>query len=184
MHVAKPFLILAALSAVALPALMGCGGSDAGEATEATDVSTVLEYAEARDDGSAVVGAPLAEEAVEATLTAVLEHPEEYAGKRVRLTASIDQVCQASGCWMIVDDGQSESRITFKDYGFFMPKDAAGRTVEMDVEIERTTMSVEEAKHLASETEGEDPDAITEPVETIAVVATGVRIQPENAEGE
>lgn len=167
---------------------IGCGGGSTEKSDEpgsgAENAVTVLEYAETRPDGSDVVGAPLADDAVAATLADVLAAPEDFDGQRVRLTTRIDQVCQASGCWMIVGEGEAESRITFKDYGFFVPKDAAGRTVEMDVEIARETMSIEEAKHLASETEGQDPEAVTGPVETISVVATGVRILPAQTEGE
>ena len=48
----------------------------------------------------------------------------------------------------------------------------------MDVRVERSTLSVEEARHYASETEGEDPEKIDAPVPTVSIVATGVRILP------
>lgn len=176
----RPFALL-----LMAAALVACGGSTAEEAPDApAESATVLEQAVRMPDGSDVAGAPLAAEVATATLADVLAHPETYDGELVRLSAEIDEVCQASGCWMIVAEGEAESRVTFQDYGFFVPKDAAGRIVEMDVRIARATMSVDEAKHLASETEGGDPDAITEPVETVSVVATGVRILPAKSEGE
>ena len=173
-----------ALLAVALVALLGCGdateetASEQAAAESTQEAPTVLEHAVEMPDGSAVAGAPLATDATEASLDDVLSHPEDYDGQLVRLTVPIDQVCQSSGCWMIIGDEQTQSRVTFLDYGFFVPKDVAGRTAELDVRVERSTMSVEEARHYASETEGEDPEAITEPVETISIVATGVRILP------
>ena len=167
---------------LALSACQGGSKSDEVSADTTTDAkieatSDVLQYAEVQSDGSAVAGAALEEHAVVA-LGEVLQSPAEYAGKVVRLHANIDEVCQASGCWMIVREGDHSSRVTFKDYGFFVPKDAAGRRVEMDVEVSSETMSVEEARHYASETEGGDPDSITEAVETVSIVATGVRILP------
>jgi hypothetical protein len=46
-----------------------------------------------------------------------------------KVTAKIEDVCQKKGCWMnLVDDKGNKIRVTFKDYAFFMPKDAAGKT--------------------------------------------------------
>ena len=39
--------------------------------------------------------------------------------------ATIDEVCQMKGCWMTLESDQ-KVRVTFKDYGFFVPKDAGG----------------------------------------------------------
>lgn len=176
-NVVVPTLVLTALLAIA-----GCGPSGRDAASEAAvseeTASVVVQHAVEQDDGSAVAGAPLAAEATSATLADVLGHPERYDGQLVRITAPIDQVCQSSGCWMIVGDETTQSRVTFADYGFFVPKGVAGRTVEMDVRVERSTLSVEEARHYASETEGEDPEAIDAPVPTVSIVATGVRILP------
>ena len=169
-------------------ALVACGGGDASneaEDTATTETPAVIEHAVEMPDGSHVAGSPLLAQAETITLGEALAHPELYEGKVVRVTAHIDQVCQSSGCWMIVGEEGAESRVTFADYGFFVPKDAAGRTVEMDVMVKRETMSEEVAKHLASETEGEDPADVTGPVETVSVVATGVRILPrEDDQGE
>ena len=155
----------------------GCGGErsePSSQAATGTNVEVVRDAIE-ETDGVWVAGLPL-KATQRISLAEALEDPTRYAGRPVRMTATIDQVCQVSGCWMIVEDGEQEARVTFADYGFFVPKHAAGAIVEMDVAVERTVMDVETARHLASETEGEDPDAITGPVETIAIVATGVRI--------
>lgn len=144
--------------------------SDSAPAAE-----TVIRDAVQSEDGAWIAGKRLQAEH-EVSLAEALADPAAYAGKTVRMTARVEQVCQTKGCWMIVTDGEQSSRVTFEDYGFFVPKNAAGATVEMDVQIAREVMDEETARHLASETEGEDPDAITGPVETISVVATGVRI--------
>ncbi|MEJ2113962.1 MAG: DUF4920 domain-containing protein, partial [Flavobacteriaceae bacterium] len=47
-----------------------------------------------------------------------------------KLTATVNEVCQAKGCWMTLnmDDG-NEIMVKFKDYGFFVPKDISGKVV-------------------------------------------------------
>lgn len=181
------FVLVLLLVASTTAMLGGCGGASSESASaQAESVATgaeaesaaepvVVRDAVQEEDGTWIAGLPLGSSPA-VGLAAALDDPEAHAGRLVRTTARIEQVCQVSGCWMIVSDGGTQTRVTFADYGFFVPKHVAGATVEMDVRIERTVMDEETARHLASETEGEDPDAITGPVETIAVVATGVRI--------
>ncbi|MBK6732010.1 MAG: DUF4920 domain-containing protein [Bacteroidetes bacterium] len=47
-----------------------------------------------------------------------------YTGK---VKGTVTSVCQNKGCWMKLDLGNGESmRVTFKDYGFFVPKEKQG----------------------------------------------------------
>lgn len=161
---------------------LACAGKSADPAPEATsqveateNTPVVIRDAVQREDGAWVAGSEL-HATREVTLASVLADPAAYEGETLRMRARIEQVCQTKGCWMIVTDGEHSSRVTFADYGFFVPKHVAGATVEMDVSVKRDVMDEETARHLASETEGEDPNAITGPVETVSVVATGVRI--------
>ncbi len=96
------------------------------------------------------------------------------------LRAKVTEVCQAKGCWMNVVDpaGGSEEEIfvQFKDYGFFMPKDLAGKEVIMEGLAYKEITSVEDLKHYA-EDEGKSPDeiaGITEPVLQKKFMAFGV----------
>ena len=43
---------------------------------------------------------------------------------------TVTEVCKAKGCWMKValENGE-ETMVKFKDYGFFVPKDMAGKEV-------------------------------------------------------
>src|SRR5690606_40131330 len=47
----------------------------------------------------------------------------------LKFEAKVSEVCQAKGCWMKLDMGFDEIKVTFKDYGFFMPKNIAGEEV-------------------------------------------------------
>ena len=90
----------------------------------------------------------------------------------------VEAVCQMKGCWMnIVSEDTNEATVVrFKDYGFFVPKDIAGRTVILKGHGYKEATSVEELRHLAKDA-GKDQatiDAITQPEETYMFLATGV----------
>ncbi len=60
----------------------------------------------------------------------LLEHPEAYLGKTVRVDGEITSVCQAMGCWMEVrDDSGASIRLKVEDGEIVFPKDGAGRKV-------------------------------------------------------
>jgi hypothetical protein len=75
-------------------------------------------------------------------------------------------------------DGE-EMRVTFKDYGFFVPLDAAGKTVIMEGKAYYDTTSVDMLRHYAEDA-GESPEEIekiTEPKLELAFEATGVLLK-------
>ncbi|MFT6210183.1 MAG: hypothetical protein ACJATE_000792 [Bacteroidia bacterium] len=93
---------------------------------------------------------------------------------------TIQECCQKKGCWMKVRMGDGESmRVSFKDYGFFVPLDAAGSTMTMKGLAVYDTIDVDFLKHLAEDGNAtqEEIDAITEPELAITFEATGVLIK-------
>lgn len=99
----------------------------------------------------------------------------------VRISGKVSEVCQTKGCWMtLVSDqpGQPEMRVTFKDYGFFMPKDIVGKKVVMDGFARMETTSVDELRHYAEDAgkSAAEIAAITEPKRELAYEASGVLI--------
>jgi hypothetical protein len=93
---------------------------------------------------------------------------------------TIQECCQKKGCWMKVDMGDGESmRVSFKDYGFFVPLDAGGKTMTMKGVASYDTISVDFLKHLAEDANAtqEEIDAITEPEMALVFEATGVHIK-------
>jgi len=98
----------------------------------------------------------------------------------IKVKAKVTGVCQAKGCWMnltstdVANDDQIF--VKFKDYGFFMPKDIAGREVIVEGKAYKEITSVDELRHYA-EDEGMDKEeilAITEPKEELKFMAHGV----------
>jgi hypothetical protein len=93
------------------------------------------------------------------------------------VTASVQDVCQAKGCWMkVAGEGGEKIRVSFKDYGFFVPKDCQGKEVVLEGFAYTDTVSVAELQHYAQDagkTE-EEIAAITEPEITVSFEAAGV----------
>ena len=103
--------------------------------------------------------------------------------ENIKIKAKVEEVCQAKGCWMnLVSDDAPDSPmfVKFKDYGFFVPKDIAGREVIIEGEAFVEETSVEELKHYAEDKgkSSEEIAAITEPVKEVKFMATGVKLLP------
>ncbi len=98
----------------------------------------------------------------------------------VKLTGTIEKVCQVKGCWMTMPYGEGESmRVSFRDYGFFVPKDVDGKDAVIEGTVYMETTSIDDLKHFA-EDEGLSEDeiaAITEPETSLTFVADGVIIK-------
>tara|TARA_R110000772_G_scaffold92891_1_gene189951 strand:- start:42 stop:557 length:516 start_codon:yes stop_codon:yes gene_type:complete len=97
---------------------------------------------------------------------------------QVKFKAEVNEVCQSKGCWMKVDMGEEEAMVRFKDYGFFMPKDIAGKEVIAEGKAYIEEMSVEDQRHYAEDggATAEEIAAITAPKRTLAFEANGVLI--------
>lgn len=111
------------------------------------------------------------------------EFLKEMDGKietETKVKAKINNVCQMKGCWMTLDMGHGEElMVRFKDYGFFVPKDAAGKTAIVKGRAYIDNISVETLRHYAEDAgkSKEEINAITKPEQRISFVADGVIIQ-------
>jgi hypothetical protein len=102
----------------------------------------------------------------------------------VKFTGTVQEVCQAKGCWMKIasDDPDAEPiMVRFKDYGFFMPKDIAGRKVIMDGYAFVEETPVDELRHYAEDAgkSQEEIEAITESKKETKFLASGVLLLEE-----
>lgn len=99
---------------------------------------------------------------------------------KIKLSGVIEEVCQKKGCWMNLKIGNDQyMKVSFKDYEFFMPKNAAGKTVFIDGYAYKDTISVAELKHYAEDAEKskEEIEKITQPEISISFEANGVIIK-------
>ena len=115
-----------------------------------------------------------------------LMSPTNQKAEKLLITGEVESVCQVKGCWMkiITDDGETV-RVTFKDYGFFVPKDLSGKRILMEGKPEVKVTSVDELKHYAEDAgkSAEEIANITESKREVTFVATGVKIQQQNKGG-
>jgi len=120
-------------------------------------------------------GAKISSESVEGS-RAMMEKVTTTDSIPVKFEAEIAEVCQMKGCWMTLktDDGSS-IRVTFKDYGFFVPKDAGGKKVIIEGKAISSNLDEETARHYAKDAgkEFDENSSLTE----ISVVASGVLIE-------
>ena len=98
----------------------------------------------------------------------------------IRVEGTVIEVCQTKGCWLTLETGTDEHvRITFKDYGFFVPKDIAGKHIVLEGHGWLNKTSVNTLRHYAEDA-GEPEEviaAITEPKTELYFEASGVFIR-------
>ncbi len=161
----KKFLFLSILSTF----LWACGGNQPADTTVQTGQPQT--FGEAITTDGAV------------SMTDMVTKLQGVDSVQVKVKGKVESVCQTKGCWVNLHDDQAgDVFVKFKDYGFFLPKDIAGREVVMDGYAFRETTSIEDLKHYA-EDEGKtkaEIDAITQPKEELKFVASGVVLLPEN----
>ncbi len=96
-----------------------------------------------------------------------------------KIKAKIVEVCPNKGCWLKLElaDG-TNATVKMKDYGFFLPTAAKGKTVIIDGEVKLKTTSVAELKHYAEDAKKskEEIAKITKPEKEVRVTAKGIII--------
>ena len=110
-------------------------------------------------------------------LSEVLSSPEKYDGQTLRTEGVVRQVCQKAGCWMelATTEKSTGARVTFKDYGFFVPKDAQRSHAKVEGTIKLTELSESRAKHYTDEGATVPRGADGKPRE-IQIVASAVEL--------
>jgi len=120
-------------------------------------------------------GAPLGD-SPKIALADLVKDAAAWSGKTVKTEGTVSSVCQEKGCWMILKSGEASVRVTFKDYGFFVPKDSAGATAVLEGVFKVKTVPEATARHYAQETPGGKPDAIKGDQQELSLVASGVEL--------
>jgi hypothetical protein len=85
-------------------------------------------------------------------LSSLLANPKAYADQSVITEGHVQRACSRKGCWMEIGTGDESCRVTFKDYGFFVPTDSAGAEARIQGRI--TTQRIEPARVAHLEQEG------------------------------
>lgn len=117
----------------------------------------------------------------DAVTTAFLLQTVESAGNFTgKVSGNIKEVCTNKGCWFAMElPNGSTMRVTFKDYGFFIPTNSQGFPITIEGVATLTETDVETLRHYA-EDQGkskEEVEAITAPKKEITFEATGALIK-------
>lgn len=154
---------------VALILLWSCQPQSVEKVNEEVDVETPTGYFGEEINDSGVVSL--------SQLVSELQTNDEFEGKVV---GEIKEVCAMKGCWMTIDlpNGQT-MRVTFKDYGFFVPKNSKGYPVVIEGVASKKETDVATLRHYAEDAgkSKEEIESITEPKQEYAFEAVGVIIR-------
>jgi hypothetical protein len=154
--------------------LAGCNTRAADPAPTPTAASSTRAPATARAFGAPITPGP------ELLLAEVLKSPEQYRDQAITIEGHVRSACTRRGCWMEVAESADPTlpgcRVTFKDYGFFVPTDSAGARAKVQGTFGVSTLPVERVAHLESEGgqfPHKNPDGS---VNELRLVASGVEL--------
>jgi hypothetical protein len=107
----------------------------------------------------------------------------ELDGKTVKVQGKVESVCQAMGCWFIMQGEKPEDtiRITSKGHDIFVPQSAAGRTAIVEGEFKVKTLDKATAQHFEDERPlkpGEQKKTITEDQKELSLAVTALEMKP------
>ena len=125
-------------------------------------------------EGYAFYGATMPEGGKSISLAELIENNQDYLDQEVMVETRVAKVCQKKGCFFVATEGAATARITFKDYGFFIPTDSGGKDAKLLGVFSRVPVSKEQAEHYAKDL-GEK--AVPEATEyEYSIVASAVRL--------
>lgn len=98
---------------------------------------------------------------------------DQHAGKPQRYSGRITEVCQAEGCWLVLEDNGQTARVMFKDHAFLVPKDSSGRAQVAGI-LSRKELTPEQVAHLQEDSKGLAVASVE-----YRILAEGIEIQAE-----
>ena len=118
-------------------------------------------------------------------ISTLLDNPDSYLGKQVKVTGMIIEVCAKRGCWVYLASDRPYEKIQIKvtDGEIVFPMSASGHQATVEGIVEELNMSKEQLisykKHLAEEKGlSFDPSTIKEGEKIIRIIGLGAEIEP------
>ena len=115
----------------------------------------------------------------------ILDNPDAYLGKQVRVAGMIIEVCAKRGCWVYIASDRPYEKIQIKvtDGEIVFPMSASGHQATVEGIVEELNMSKDDLlrykKHLAEEKGVPfDPSTIKEGEKIIRIIGIGAEIEP------
>jgi hypothetical protein len=116
------------------------------------------------------------------TISQVLATPGKYNGKYVRLSGSVEKVCQAKGCWLTLQDSTSPQTLFVKfpdpEQGRLIPMDAVGKPAIVEGMVKVKMIPEVEARHYAQDNHASEEEIakIVGPQKQITITNGSARI--------
>ncbi len=131
-------------------------------------------------EGAKLFGEPLESDIKKVGLSDVLGNPDTYAGTTIELDGVVRKACEKKGCWMELSDAHNHDgaglRVTFKDYGFFVPRNSAGSTVRLQGQVGIKTVDAKMVAHYEAEGARFANKMADGSAKEIHIIATGVEM--------
>lgn len=111
------------------------------------------------------------------TLKGLINHAKE--NSLVKVNGTILSSCPKKGCWMQVQVETDTVQVTFKDYGFFVPKTGLeSKKTVLEGFVKQDTISVKMLRHYAEDAgiSKSEIEQITKPEFKLSFIANGVII--------
>ncbi len=108
---------------------------------------------------------------------AIANIDENYQNEMIKIYGQVTEVCQAKGCWMILVDGDSYARITFEDYGFFVPIETSMQRSVVYGILSEYVLSGEQAEHYAQDAGSQSTLKMEGEVKEYSLVARAVQLE-------
>ena len=120
------------------------------------------------------------------SIDSIFSNPEKYIGSNIMIEGTISEVCPLRGCWIVVDDKESDSSIRVKvtDGVIVFPLSSIGYEARVEGIFSKLEFTVKEARSWKVHLEKEkgnivSPDSITitdQDLVEYRVIGKGVKI--------
>ncbi|MFV8749960.1 DUF4920 domain-containing protein [Nannocystaceae bacterium ST9] len=91
----------------------------------------------------------------------------------VKVSGTVESVCQAKGCWMVIKDGDAQARVLVKDHAFAIPMDGKGKAALVEGTITSKELTQANVDHLKKDG---DPNVGDVPKTEFFLEATAVEL--------
>jgi hypothetical protein len=187
-------LLLSSAVLLAVVGVVGCSkseehaehgaahGDEHGEATKAAAAAAPAKIDRETVDADGIVRRGTLTAAAPLTVTEATQKAADLDGKSVKISGTVESVCQPMGCWFVMKGDAGETiRVSSKGHNVFMPKSSAGRVAVAEGDLTVRTLSKEQAQHFEDEKElkaGETRKVFDADVKELSLALVGVELRP------
>jgi len=117
-------------------------------------------------------------------ISTILDNPESYEGKRVKVAGMVVGVCASRGCWIYLTSDRPYEKIQVKvtDGEIVFPMSASGHQAQVEGVVDVMNLTLEQMtnyeRHLAEERgEAFDPATVKGPGKLVRIIGLGAEIE-------